>query len=275
MFSLNFLNPLLLHSFMSLEKYALLLAGPEPRFKASCSKVKRHMVKNAGFSKDNIQQVNCVKSADLLDSTHEFFKQLNLQAPSAPIVVYYDGHGVREGFDVGSVARYDEWVTSVAHPGPIFLMLHMCHAGSIVRHLKRSLSFDPQKDGLLASSRASEYSWSPYFTDESLDAFSAGVPYQKKQVDIPPFHGLRVEAASWKSDGTGVILACCIGGINLPQRIVHPSKVPKDLQSPYRVVFYPDRNLELGAVAQVRTSLEVIQHPVRFGATLDYLLFKQ
>lgn len=271
---------------MRTDKYALLIAGSKQDHSEEIQVLYDYLTQHAGFSRSRVSLVQCSSPKVMLDRTSKFFDNVRRESSQSPVVVSFTGEGSNEGFnfpqesDHSLSLPYNCWVKRLSHQGPLFLLMHMCYSGSIIPVLMSSPLFDPATDGVITSCGDSERSCGVYFTEQLIRSFSQGKVFTQAKVDIPPLDYLISESTSWDFTRRKFEIHRVSGTGEVQKRFVPFTRLPKRLQkalpSRPRATRQPDGS-ELYPVHIVLSErkVEVIQHPVRFGASLDYLLFKQ
>lgn len=238
------------------DTHALLISGDEPRFFGDVLKFQRFLLEELNFDPNQVRIIFCTTGRQLMEQTGSFFENLRDEQPHN-VVMLYAGHGGPEGFFQNRFQlAYEEWGRLITHDGDFVFINDSCYSGSSIDAFVR-LGLLPQKELVIASSRADEKSYGGIFLEDLIQSYRNNQPF--KRTELGP-----------KINGKIVLIPPPEERRTINQLIYDFVMRLRGIE----VIRVNSLEYEERYVQFEKPKMDVIQHPQRYGKDLDYILFK-
>ena len=223
--------------------------GSPCRFSEEAYRFANYLNEVLGYEPSRMDVLLQLGADQMRESMAEFFARAMRGKSRPALIIYYAGHGLKGWIcPWAAFVHYDELADRLArYDGEFVFINDSCSSGSAVPVFQRWGLLD--RGLVLAASRSNEQSSGRYFIDAFLWSVSHGQPFKRRAIAEIERHGS--ELVYFANEGVCEVIRICADGL--------------PLYNPRPVSFAPKRH---PVVVQ-----NEIQHPVRAGRSLDYLLF--
>ncbi len=245
------------------ETYALLISGNEPRFAEKTLNFQEFLLNELKFNPKRTRVIFCTYLGNeyIMEETKMFLEEMMNQGKRPSFLSLYNGHGGKGTFWPNDASlTYEEWGKLIDCRNDFIFINNSCYSGSSVEAFSQ-LGLLPRRGLVLASSKADEQSQGNVFLDELMEHWRKNKAYRKRAIT-------EVVAI----DGYSIVK---IPHGKTPKGLPEVGTVMED-ESTYGGYVYGHYSITERMLKRPKViSKRVLQHPVRTGKSLDYLLFKE